>query len=196
MNNLNIVSSILNIDSNISFRLSENGCTLRRSLVSGVDSSNQLCQCRTFFFSFIPGDDLIDLTKYQVITSLCEFTRGIREADDRIDGLCKELVHMTGLIGTVEKMLGKCGSLDLDLIDDDLWRNCDIAVGNCYITLAGLRSLVEKIKGPVKQKTRRFPWRVRVAVDLNVHGRDLHAFREKIHKSNLALQTMLQTLTV
>lgn len=96
----------------------------------------------------------------------------------------------------MEKTLKDCRPFDLDFIDDDLWRQSEVAVGDCHITLAGLRILVEKIKDPVKRKTRRFPWRVRATIDMNVYGRDLTAFRNKIHKSNWALQTVLQTLTL
>ncbi|KAK4102716.1 hypothetical protein N658DRAFT_484976 [Parathielavia hyrcaniae] len=54
--------------------------------------------------------------------------------------------------------------------------------------------LVDKIKH--NARTRGFGWRVRAAVDLSVYGPDIGMFRDKIHKSNWALQTLLHTITV
>jgi tetratricopeptide (TPR) repeat protein len=54
--------------------------------------------------------------------------------------------------------------------------------------------LVQKIKDTVKVKAR--GWRVKAVINLNVYGGDLAAFRDKVHKSNWALQTMLQTINV
>lgn len=62
------------------------------------------------------------------------------------------------------------------------------------MTLNSLGVLVQKIKETVKVKP--WAWRVKAVVNLNVYGGDLAAFRDKVHKSNWALQTMLQTINV
>lgn len=53
---------------------------------------------------------------------------------------------------------------------------------------------MQKIKETVRPKA--WAWRVKAVVNLNVYGGDLAAFRDKVHKSNWALQTMLQTINV
>lgn len=53
---------------------------------------------------------------------------------------------------------------------------------------------MQKIKETVRVKA--WAWRVKAVVNLNVYGGDLAAFRDKVHKSNWALQTMLQTINV
>lgn len=53
---------------------------------------------------------------------------------------------------------------------------------------------MQKIEETVRVKA--WAWRVRAVVNLNVYGGDLTTFRDKVHKSNWALQTMLQTINV
>jgi hypothetical protein len=62
------------------------------------------------------------------------------------------------------------------------------------VTLNELAVLVDKIK--CSTSTRTFGWRLRAVVDLSVYGSDIGIFRDKIHKSNWALQTLLHTVTV
>lgn len=79
-------------------------------------------------------------------------------------------------------------------MEDDLWKQCELALGDCHVTLNSLGVLVQKIKETVRVKA--WAWRVKAVVNLNVYGADLTAFRDKVHKSNWALQTMLQTINV
>lgn len=79
-------------------------------------------------------------------------------------------------------------------MEDELWKQCELALGDCHVTLNSLGVLVQKIKETVKVKA--WAWRVKAVVNLNVYGSDLAAFRDKVHKSNWALQTMLQTINV
>lgn len=79
-------------------------------------------------------------------------------------------------------------------MEDDLWKQCELALDDCHVTLNSLGVLVQKIKETVRVKA--WAWRVKAVVNLNVYGGDLAAFRDKVHKSNWALQTMLQTINV
>lgn len=79
-------------------------------------------------------------------------------------------------------------------MEDDLWKQCELALDDCHVTLNSLGVLVQKIKETVRVKA--WAWRVKAVVNLNVYGSDLTAFRDKVHKSNWALQTMLQTINV
>lgn len=126
--------------------------------------------------------------------------QSLRTADTRVSGLCDELASLTAFLEAVDKTLKGCRPLDLALVEEDLWRQCDVAMDDCQVTLNELGMLVNRIKdtGRARAGAGRFGWRgkVRAVVDLNVHGADLAAFRDKIHKSNWALQTMLHTITV
>lgn len=80
------------------------------------------------------------------------------------------------------------------MVEDDLWKQCELALDDCHVTLNTLGVLVHKIKETVRVKA--WAWRVKAVVNLNVYGSELAAFRDKVHKSNWALQTMLQTINV
>ncbi|RYP47112.1 hypothetical protein DL768_006786 [Monosporascus sp. mg162] len=122
------------------------------------------------------------------------FLKSHRNVDSRITGLCDELARLESFLEEVDRTLKGCQSASLAFVDDDLWRQSELALVDCQVTLTDLAALVEKIKR--KAGTKGFGWRTRVVLDLSIHGSDLTTFRDKIHKSNWALQTMLQTITV
>lgn len=101
---------------------------------------------------------------------------------------------MTSGLEAIDRTLKGRNALDLALVEDDLWKQCELALGDCHVTLNSLGVLVQKIKETVRVKA--WAWRVKAVVNLNVYGADLTAFRDKVHKSNWALQTMLQTINV
>lgn len=78
----------------------------------------------------------------------------------------------------------------------ELWQRCEKALTDCLVTLSSLVALVNKIKDTTNPKGKGLRWRAKVVVDMSIHGDDLVAFREKIQKSNIALQTMLHTITL
>lgn len=116
--------------------------------------------------------------------------------DARITGLCDELSSLHEYLESVHKTLDECRSLQVTPAQPDLWQRCDEALKDCLLTLSSLKVLVDKIKESPPTKGKGLIWRAKAAVDLSVHGNDLASFREKIHKSNIALQTMLHTITV
>ncbi|KAI3396847.1 hypothetical protein diail_11619, partial [Diaporthe ilicicola] len=101
---------------------------------------------------------------------------------------------LTSGLEAIDRTLKGRNALDLALVEDDLWRQCELALDDCHATLNSLGMLVQRIKETVR--ARAWAWRVRAVVNLNVYGADLAAFRDKVHKSNWALQTMLQTVNV
>jgi hypothetical protein len=62
------------------------------------------------------------------------------------------------------------------------------------LTLTAMSIMAEKIRGT--EKHRGLMWKTKAMVSWSEHSEDLTAFRDKVHKSHLALQTMLQTITV
>lgn len=116
--------------------------------------------------------------------------------DTRISGLCDELSTLQEYLESVNKTLDECRSLQVAPAQPDLWQRCDEALKDCLLTLSSLKALIDRIKDSPSAKGKGLRWRAKAAVDLSMHGNDLAAFREKIHKSNIALQTMLHTITV
>ncbi|KAI7779519.1 hypothetical protein LA080_000803 [Diaporthe eres] len=129
-----------------------------------------------------------------ITSSLCGFVNQCRGAETRITGLCEELESLTSGLEAIGRTLKGRNALDLAPVEDDLWKQCELALVDCHVTLNSLGVLVQKIKETVRPKA--WAWRVKAVVNLNVYGGDLAAFRDKVHKSNWALQTMLQTINV
>ncbi|OHE91153.1 hypothetical protein CORC01_13564 [Colletotrichum orchidophilum] len=126
--------------------------------------------------------------------SLYGFIHGLKTVDTRVTRLCEELTNLTDLLEAVERTLKECRSFDLADVEDDLWQQSNIALADCQATLNDLKMLLAKVKKAAG--TRTFGWKFRALFDLTVHGNELVAFQEKIHKSNGALQTILHTITV
>ncbi|KAM4060134.1 hypothetical protein HRG_002257 [Hirsutella rhossiliensis] len=129
-----------------------------------------------------------------VATTLRSVVRSLRTVDSRLTVLCKELSDLTGFLEAIDATLRGCQKFDLGLVDDALWRQSELALANCQTTLNELALLVCKIKNSNQPK--RFARKVRAAVDLNIYGDDLVMYRDRIHQSNSALQTMLHAINV
>ena len=120
--------------------------------------------------------------------------RALKTADSRITELCNELVNLTTFLETVERTLKGCHPLDSACVDEGLWYQSELCLADCHVTLNELSVLVENIKQNTSSK--KFGWRVRAAVDLSIYDPDIVIFRDKIHKSNSALQTLLHAINV
>ncbi|KAI0016232.1 hypothetical protein F4780DRAFT_704262 [Xylariomycetidae sp. FL0641] len=130
----------------------------------------------------------------KISTSLWGFVQSLRGADTRVSCLCDELTSLVRLLQAVERTLKECRAFDLALLEEDLCHQSELALADCQVTLNELSLLVDKIKSTARTKS--FARRARVVADFAVHGTELEVFREKIHKCNWALQTMLHTITV
>lgn len=94
----------------------------------------------------------------------------------------------------MRRTLRGCQALDFACAEEDLWHQSELALVDCQTTLGELNTLAGKLKDGVRAKG--FAWRTRAALDLNIHDTDIATLKDKIHKSNSALQTMLQTINV
>ncbi|CAH0054634.1 unnamed protein product [Clonostachys solani] len=122
------------------------------------------------------------------------FVHSLRTIDSRLTGLYDELSDLQGNLKTIENTLIGCKDIDLSLIDDAIWHQSEIAIGNCQATVNDLARLVDKIKEASRPGT--IGWKVQAIFELKVHERDLAGFRDKVHQSNSALQTMLHIIVV
>ncbi|RBQ98812.1 hypothetical protein VDGD_02712 [Verticillium dahliae] len=129
-----------------------------------------------------------------ITKSLYKLAKSYRTVEVRIVGLCEELTNLTNFLNTVDKTLRRYGTLDFALVEKELWREIDQSLVNCELSLNDLKKLVERIKRHAH--TKGFAWKTRTVADLAVYDGELAAFRDKIHKSNWALQTILSTINV
>ncbi|PSR83232.1 hypothetical protein BD289DRAFT_483419 [Coniella lustricola] len=129
-------------------------------------------------------------------TTVYKFVQSIRTADSRVAALCSELSSLQSYLNSVQNILNECRSRKLAPLQPDLWQRCDESLKDCIVTLSLLEALVNKIKESAPIKGQGLRWRARVVVDLSIHGDELAEFRERIQKSNMALQTMLHTITL
>ncbi|KAF6833045.1 hypothetical protein CPLU01_05841 [Colletotrichum plurivorum] len=131
-----------------------------------------------------------------ITKSLYKLVKAHRTAESRIAGLCQELSSLTTFLQAVDKASRQFGqgqgALDSALIEHDLRREIDQALVNCELTLGELSRLVQKIS----ERRKGFAWKSRAALDLSMYETELADHRDKIHKSNWALQTILSTINV
>lgn len=126
--------------------------------------------------------------------SLQRLIHSLKTADSRITDLCNELANLTACLETVERTLKGCRLIDVAYVDEDLWSQSELCLVDCHVTLNELAVLMDKIKN--NPGARNFGWRLRAAVDLSIYGPEIVLFKDKIHKSNWALQTILNTISV
>ncbi|CAG9981916.1 unnamed protein product [Clonostachys byssicola] len=122
------------------------------------------------------------------------FINSYRTIDSRLTGLYDELSDLQRNLKTIEDTLRGCKDIDLSLIDDAIWHPSEIALGNCEATVSDLNQLVEKIKQASKPGT--IGWKAQAIFQLKVHEQALADFRDKVHQSNSALQTVLHLIVV
>ncbi|KAF6805119.1 hypothetical protein CMUS01_14694 [Colletotrichum musicola] len=131
-----------------------------------------------------------------ITKSLYKLVKTHRTAESRIAGLCQELSSLTTFLQAVDKASRQFGqgqgAVDSALIEHDLRREIDQALINCELTLGELSRLVQKIS----ERRKGFAWKSRTALDLSMYETELADHRDKIHKSNWALQTILSTINV
>ncbi|KAK0384143.1 hypothetical protein NLU13_8232 [Sarocladium strictum] len=129
-----------------------------------------------------------------IATTVNTFARALRTADTRLIDLTTELSHLTDFLKAVQSALKGHRSYDLSHFDDCLWQQSEITLSTCQTTLNELNVLVTEIRqGAGKAILGR---RARLAATLTTKAAELQGFRDRIAKSNLALQTILQTITV
>ncbi|KAM3506267.1 hypothetical protein MY11210_007619 [Beauveria gryllotalpidicola] len=129
-----------------------------------------------------------------VTKALYSFTHYATHAEAHVASLCSEITTLTEFLSSINKTLKSCRrkASALALVDAELWRQSDLALQDCEATLDELSTFVAKLTTSKKTPF----WRAKVAVDMSIHARKLEQFRVRLKRSNYALQTVLQTITV
>ncbi|RDA87705.1 hypothetical protein CP532_1767 [Ophiocordyceps camponoti-leonardi (nom. inval.)] len=133
--------------------------------------------------------------------TLCDFTKYAINADSHIQGLTQELSMLTGSLTSIDKTLSRFKSQSPRsrarlLADEQVYHQSRLALRNCETTLLQLRDFVDGITKKMTVSGASRLWKFKTAVDLTTHKSRLVGFREKMGRSNAALQTMLHTLVV
>ncbi|KAH8772525.1 hypothetical protein F5883DRAFT_455391, partial [Diaporthe sp. PMI_573] len=129
-----------------------------------------------------------------VTKTLRGLKQSIKNIGDRIDCLCNEINHITTCLSTVQETLSSCQQIGLAPVGQNVWKQCDVAILDCFATLSEVSIMAEKIKGSGKREG--LIRRTKAVVNWNDHNADLIALRDKLRMSHLALQTILQSITV
>ncbi|KAM3474709.1 hypothetical protein MY5147_004145 [Beauveria neobassiana] len=125
---------------------------------------------------------------------LYSFTQYATHAEAHVALLCSEITTLAKYLSSISKTLKSCRRKKraLALVDAGLWRQSDLALQDCEATLNELSTFVAKLTTSNKMPF----WRAKVAFDMSIHARKLDEFRVRLKRSNCALQTVLQTITV
>ncbi|KAM3541198.1 hypothetical protein ARSEF1564_005889 [Beauveria bassiana] len=129
-----------------------------------------------------------------VTKALYSFTQYASHAEAHVALLCSEITTLAKYLSSINKTLKSCrrNKSALALVDSELWRQSDLALQDCEATLNELSTFVAKLTTSNKTPF----WRAKVAFDMSIHARKLDEFRIRLKRSNCALQTVLQTITV
>ncbi|KAM3481505.1 hypothetical protein MY8738_004444 [Beauveria namnaoensis] len=129
-----------------------------------------------------------------VTKALYSFTQYATHAEAHVALLCSEITTLAKYLSSITKTLTSCrrNKRALALVDAELWRQSDLALQDCEATLNELSTFVAKLTTSNKTPF----WRAKVAFDMSIHARKLDEFRVRLKRSNCALQTVLQTITV
>ncbi|EFX04855.1 hypothetical protein CMQ_5117 [Grosmannia clavigera kw1407] len=134
-----------------------------------------------------------------IASSLYTAFEALRTADERIASFCDEVQNLAGFLNAINKALTECGSMGMATVGEDLWRQSELTLKDIGTTLREMELLVNQIKEnntdgrPYGMSLKR---RAHIAIDLKAHGTALLSFRDRILKSNWALQTILNTIAV
>lgn len=136
--------------------------------------------------------------RLQIANTITAIVTAVRTADSRLTGLATELSQLTQYLQSVHRALVTCRAADLNLIEDELWRQSEVCLAGCQSTLNELAQVVNKVKSNARKMKvlGSIGWKSRAALDLKLKGPELECFRERIYKSNSALQTMLHAVNV
>ncbi|OAA55364.1 hypothetical protein ISF_07875 [Cordyceps fumosorosea ARSEF 2679] len=132
-----------------------------------------------------------------VTKALYSFTRYATHAETHVASLCSEITTLTEYLSSINTTLKSCrrNARSFALIEAELWCQSDLALQDCEATLNELSAFVARLK-PSNDNNKTAFWRAKVAVDMSIHARQLEQFRARLQRSNYALQTVLQTITV
>ncbi|KAK8094812.1 hypothetical protein PG997_001497 [Apiospora hydei] len=116
------------------------------------------------------------ITLAEAASKIYKFLQSIRQGDTGYSGLCAELGILTSHIQAIREALQNCrkNRFALAPIDEDVWKQSDIAIADCQRTILFRRA--------------------KVAAEMQIHARTIVGLRDKIHMSTISLQTLLQVI--
>ncbi|PHH76430.1 hypothetical protein CDD80_1539 [Ophiocordyceps camponoti-rufipedis] len=127
-----------------------------------------------------------------VSKSLYDFTKHAINAETEVETLRSELSTLTGHLSSIDTTLRKCRPTPSRApVENHVLVQGDLALEHCAITLTKLQTFLERV-GTCSGGL----WRVKVAFNFSVHGKELEGYRTEISKSNAGLLTMLSVLNV
>lgn len=127
--------------------------------------------------------------------------KNIKNVDNKISDLSKEVSQLTDLLKSVGQVVQQCQSQALTLahLDHQMWQQIENALVDCNVNLQGLETLVSRLSNDhdaeannitrlLKKPSRHF--------HLTVNKDEISDYTSKIYKSNCAMQTALAVVTV
>lgn len=136
------------------------------------------------------------ITLTDAVAKVYGFFQSVHNADASFTGLCTELNNLKNYSQSIDRALRNWERYPMALapIDQDVWKQSRNAISDSKQAIDDLDVLVKRIGGPVRSNS--IFRRGKIAAELHLHTREIVAFRDKIHLSNLALQTLLQVINV
>lgn len=127
--------------------------------------------------------------------------KNIKNVDNKISDLSKEVSQLTDLLKSVGQVVQQCQSQALTLahLDHHMWHQIENALVDCNVNLQGLETLVSRLSNDhdaevnnitrlLKKPSRHF--------HLAVNKDEIADYTSKIYKSNCAMQTSLAVVNV
>jgi hypothetical protein len=136
------------------------------------------------------------ITLTDAVAKVYGFFQSVYHADASFAGLCTELNNLKNYSQSIDRALRNWQRYPMALapIDQDVWKQSRNAISDSKQAIDDLDVLVKRIGGPVRSNS--IFRRGKIATELHFHKREIVTFRDKIHLSNLALQTLLQVINV
>lgn len=136
------------------------------------------------------------LTLIDASAKLLQILRSIRHATADYDVLRTEVNTLKGFLVSIKNTLDDCQRhpLALSAIDQDLWTQSGVALADCEQIIEQLAAQIGKIESTGRSNP--VFRRARVVAQMQMRGKEICSFRDKLHMSNWSLQTLLQVMTV
>ena len=125
----------------------------------------------------------------------------IKNVDNKIADLSKEVTQLTNLLKSVEQVVEQCQSQALTLahLDHHMWEQIDNALMDCKVNLDGLDTLVMRLSSQHDPEAKHFARLLKKPsrhFQLTVNKDEITDYTSKIYKSNCAMQTALAVVNV
>ncbi|KAI1073592.1 hypothetical protein F5B20DRAFT_500153 [Whalleya microplaca] len=136
------------------------------------------------------------ITLVDAASKLYHLLQSIREADEKLEGLCTEIGRLTSFLRAINQALEKCRNspFSLTTVDQDLWEQSEIALSDCKEIVDEMTPILYRLKTPVRSSI--IFRRARIAAGMQLRARENTSFQGKIRISNWTLQTLLQVMNV